>query len=96
MLKIKNQYVIILITMYNNFKSLPADVKLKFATNFLNDKLNNERAKRENVPITKLLNLYIKNEYKDEFIAGAFNWKNTPEGHDYWSDLNWSLINNQI
>lgn len=31
--------------------------------------------------------LTAKDESLSEALNGAFTWKNTPQGHDYWMDL---------
>ena len=30
---------------------------------------------------------YISNKYSGNLISGAFTWRLTPEGAEYWSDL---------
>ena len=26
-------------------------------------------------------------DFLDEFVSGTMNWKDTPQGHDYWNDI---------
>lgn len=43
----------------------------------------------------RVLTKFIKNlkgrQFQLAFISQAFTWKNTPEGHSFWSDLNYKF-----
>ena len=31
---------------------------------------------------------FIEHTGKSSYISAAFTWESTPQGHDYWSDIN--------
>lgn len=55
-------------------------IKTKFVKNFNNPKwdYSNKEQLRKNC---------LNTNYWDDFISFAFNWSNSPEGHDYWSNI---------
>lgn len=37
----------------------------------------------------KSLGKYLRNVKKEDAIRNAFSWRNTQEGHDFWSTINY-------
>lgn len=63
---------------------LPRDVVEKFKYNL--------QVRVEDVPRVSF-DTYVKMRDPDDVIMGAFTWKDTPEGHTYWRDIQSMLEN---
>ena len=57
-------------------------VKTKFMNNIMNPKWINMLRKEEYLTDTLTLGSWYG------FIGNAFNWENSPEGYDFWEDIN--------
>lgn len=57
-------------------------VKTKFMDNIMNPKWINMLRKEEYLTDTLTLGSWYS------FIGNAFNWENSPEGYDFWEDIN--------